>query len=247
MNWVLDMDKFPLFSFDIFIKINSENYKEIILSFDSSFLELSNKYELYQLYKEEVNHTSSFIKNYVRGRKNSFFSSDSEFSYLSLLDLKQEPDFISYSEIIQFTEPIQGEYQSIYRSNTLANPHENILQFTTFGEEQLSELEYEEDWESEVYMSISSYSNIWLDIINKSEIRRERKEGELDNRGVAYRLTPRLNSFLRDLRKLVKEYGGHFSIEQSNPKYVTSEGVLLDGKIIYQEDIDEGRVKLPQF
>ena len=28
---------------------------------------------------------------------------------------------------------------------------------------------------------------------------------------------------------------------------VTPEGILLDGKIIYQEDIDEGRVKLPDF
>ncbi len=73
---------------------------------------------------------------------------------------------------------------------------------------------------------------------------------EIDNRVIAYLNAPRFNSCLRDLKKIFFNYGWSFKFEHDERtletiKYLTEDGVLIDGKIIYQEDINEGRVTIP--
>jgi hypothetical protein len=102
--------------------------------------------------------------------------------------------------------------------------------------------------------NIISHLNIWFETSRL-------KEGIFyDNKILAYRNTPRLNSFLRDLRQLVDKYGGKWEFESEGQLMHYNYGwdysfpfesvyndhcVPLDGKIIYQEDIDEGRIALP--
>lgn len=71
----------------------------------------------------------------------------------------------------------------------------------------------------------------------------------IDNSDLAYLNTPRLNSFIRDLKKLCFKYGAtDFEFENLGLIDFTENGVLLDGEIIYYEDIydilpDEHRYK----
>ena len=71
-------------------------------------------------------------------------------------------------------------------------------------------------------------------------------EPPVDNRFYAYRITPRFNSFLRELKTRIQELGGTITLDDEHHEDVTINGVLLDGKIVFQEDIDEGRILLPK-
>ena len=60
----------------------------------------------------------------------------------------------------------------------------------------------------------------------------------VDNSELAYLNTPRLNSFLRDLKKLSSEYGAtEFNFENLGLQDFSEKGVLFDNEIVYYEDI----------
>lgn len=115
---------------------------------------------------------------------------------------------------------------------------------------------------------IKSYSDIWLDKVADYKFLdpdvnfEKRLNRVIDNRPLAYRHTPRLNSFLRSLKAIVLEYDGKWTFDsthnglqlRTNMKIKSDEdsdkiwsdcAIPLDGKFIYQEDIDEGRIKIP--
>lgn len=113
----------------------------------------------------------------------------------------------------------------------------------------------------EISFSIESHLTIWKDYVYGFKYLDESGRVEIlkcsDNRKIAYRNTPRLNSFLRDLQYLVSEMGGRCELydftladnvtNKAKENNSSRKGLTLDGKIVYQEDIDEGRVKLPSF
>lgn len=110
-------------------------------------------------------------------------------------------------------------------------------------------LKYVKDDDNGMYFTISTFTDMWWETVclNQSlfdDTDYERGDFEIDNRYVAYHNTPRLNSFIRDLIHLaVEKYG--FILEPGHEEF--KYGIPLDGKIICQEDIDEGRVKLPDI
>jgi hypothetical protein len=113
---------------------------------------------------------------------------------------------------------------------------------------------FEYDFEDNtVHVGINSSSNIWWEeivvTILEGEAWNDRQvlNPPLNNRPWAYRITPRFNSFLRDVKEVINSLEGNVLLEEYNKKYVTEDGILLDGRIVYQEDIDEGRVKLPDL
>jgi hypothetical protein len=63
-------------------------------------------------------------------------------------------------------------------------------------------------------------------------------EYPVDNYKIAYLNTPRLNSFLRDIKKLCFQYGAiEFEFENLGLRDFSESGVLFDNEIIYYEDI----------
>ena len=80
-----------------------------------------------------------------------------------------------------------------------------------------------------------------------------RDEEVIDNRIVAHKNIPRYNSFLRDLKNLGHLHKMKLKIECENGGFEarnvneTPDGILINGKIIYQEDIDEGRISLDEL
>ncbi|MBB6460291.1 hypothetical protein [Flammeovirga kamogawensis] len=118
------------------------------------------------------------------------------------------------------------------------------------------------------YIGIFLISDIWLPLVRNLKINITENDfdflGEVDNRPLAYRHTPRLNSFLRDTKQISDENNGkwHFHSDGYAIQHVTDmrktededsdkiwcdHGIPLDGKIVYQEDIESGRIKIPSF
>ena len=83
---------------------------------------------------------------------------------------------------------------------------------------------------------VASSCNIWFEEIEDKNFKKT------DSKILAYKNTPRFNSFWRELVKVCENYGGRVQIEDSNNpyrKWLTKDGILLDGKILYQEDVDK--------
>lgn len=77
---------------------------------------------------------------------------------------------------------------------------------------------------------------------------KDKSTGEvLDNRKVSFLNAPRYNSYLRDLRLIADKYNIAYKFAEefkAGRPYESMNGIEIDGKIIYQEEIDEGRICL---
>lgn len=95
-------------------------------------------------------------------------------------------------------------------------------------------------------LSLSSTSNIWYDELKYSDINGMPIlfENPYNNRPVAYRITPRFNSFIREIKKEVQRLEGTLTIEE-NYNCDNNGYFLLDSKTIFQEDIETGIVIEP--
>lgn len=94
------------------------------------------------------------------------------------------------------------------------------------------------------HLSVSINSDLFFDRIPayNSIIRfssdDEIKTKGIDNYDLALLNTPRLNSFLRDLRELTTSYGAKFAFESfSEEAKVSSSGILLNNELLYYEDV----------
>lgn len=99
--------------------------------------------------------------------------------------------------------------------------------------------------ESDIGFTISIHSEFWFQKVFFG--RNKTWETADDNSFLAYHNAPRLNSYLRDLKDIwVNKYGWTFEKEMGWYYAANEHGIWLDGQIIYQEDIDSGKVKLPE-
>jgi hypothetical protein len=96
-----------------------------------------------------------------------------------------------------------------------------------------------ESWEKGTNFEIICY--IDNDIFNLELYNKKTKyefDNFVDNSELAYLNTPRLNSFLRDLKKLCFEYGATgFEFENLGLNDFCEDGVMFNGEVIYYEDV----------
>ncbi len=221
-----------------FGKINGLNQEEIknIVDF---FLKLGVKYRFFEhqiLSKEE--YVSSTL-NMVEGafsRVDEFIGRNTIRSFLfSSNDLgTQIPNLV-----INVPLPNKGKIEMEPLPIAMGDNGE-VVRFDIY---------VEFDPKDHLVLAIASNSDIWWPDLLVIGLEGASRVGEyltvpFDNRPFAYRMTPRLNSFLRDMKVFAADYEFRLGYEAPN-EYCTRDGVLLDGKIIYQEDIDEGRVVPP--
>ena len=104
-------------------------------------------------------------------------------------------------------------------------------------------------------------SDIWLEQVSFLKV--HDKEGQVkqiepsNNQELAYLNTPRLNSFLRGLEHIAKQYHAEWYLEFESGvrSYIVKNlkgtlsaiGFPLDGTVVYLEDIFEGRFTVPKF
>lgn len=173
-----------------------------------------------------------------------------------LYDLDLVADVIG--EKIGFTYPSKifvdnekGEIRSeilidVYRLNTVKElkrgGYEPVKIGFTFSNEYMS-----------IYIKTSSDCLFpilfpWNGKVSQSIDNGERPEfykKNIDNSELAYLNAPRLNSFLRELKKLCLFYRAEFMFENlidkdsNKPYWINENGILINGEIIYYEDIVE--------
>jgi len=93
------------------------------------------------------------------------------------------------------------------------------------------------DDDSDIGFTISIHSEFWFQkVFFGKDISWENAD---DNSFLAYHNAPRLNSYLRDLKDIwINKYGWSFEKEMGWYNLNNEDGILLDGKVIYQEDND---------
>ncbi len=236
--WQEYIENIDSFTYQVVIPVSSDDFKERILDFDNSFLSIGDKTGLFKYGHRETKLT------YIEARKKVFFNKNRQ--WIELLDLEQLKE-TSINNMNMLIPNERGELDVLSYHRPFVN-----LRFLDLNKGDLfhmSELRDLSFWYENLSLSIGSNSTIWWDEIavtlgdNGYPLD---LDPPINNRFFSYRITPRFNSFLRDLTLKVNEIGGSVELESGIRKFVTPEGILLDGEIIYQEDIDEGRVKLPE-
>lgn len=248
-NWTTYLKHFSSFNFEFSFKVNIENYKERILKFDRILLTKGLEYGI--IVFDEINNIES-IECYLKSRESKFWINQNDNNIIKLIDFKQWEDYNGKGIQSIFLPWIESKEVI----NKRVNYSENIYQVLSY-ESSLNLFENnlkEEYWEDkEIFISLSSNSNIWWDEFNitikngENWYDKEFFDPPINNRLTSYRITPKFNSFLRELKKITTEFRGEMKLGEYDTKRVKVDGVILDGKIIYQEDIDEGGVKIPEI
>lgn len=243
--WVEYFANKSSFQWTFSVPITAKDWKCKVLEIDKEFLIKGKKYGLFY-FEEDIS------GDYKKRREMRFFNKVTytigllQFqNYFSPREEKHIGDMFmdipkcTSGRIINLPQRIRGSWPDlslrILEIENSVGLYLDDIEDLTFGSEEV------------LFFTLYSSSNIWWEEL----LYGESKEGEIykfnipkNNRPWSYRITPRLNSFLRDLKIKTKDLGGSILLEEYDKRYVTEEGILLDGNIIYQEDIVEDRIDL---
>jgi len=237
--WTPYLKSIPSFTYEFSFKVNSENYKERILAFDSVFLKKG--IELGICVFDELENNDA-VEYYLSDRREKFWLQPNYNNAMNLLDLKQSKSYLGTATPVinaPFVKPnniVSEEFVDLKTSFAM-------LRFDGLQDVREDEL-LEEFWEEkEIFFSISSNSNIWWDEFNLTILNGVKWSERVlfmptaDNRSCSYRITPRFNSLICEISNIINVFEGKILLEEFNSRYVTEQGILIDGEVIYQEDI----------
>jgi hypothetical protein len=250
------------FGFTVHIPVNHENYIRKILRFDIDFLELADFYGLHKIHSltEESFTIVEFVKKYQQNRMSQLLNETEDVALMGIYDWDLFLENVYFKKLwdVSMIIPIKIKDEWKYKYFSISSDKPNLTwQSYSLGID-LEDLKGGQD--HDLTFTFYSKSNVWLDKIEFGLIPTGKESGKLmttlfepplDNRPTAYRITPRFNSFLRDLKKLIMEFDGQLEIGEviipgTIPYDENPEGyILLDGKVIFQEDIANGKVRLP--
>jgi hypothetical protein len=227
------------FTFNFSVPVTNLTWKDKVVEFDLEFLKKGEKFGLFYLME-------NILSDYERKRKSNYIEIID--NYVELLSLRNYfPN--EFTSAYKFIGDFYINLPYIFDGRMICKPMKyhkpflglGILEFENYPGIDISQYNKDESWNGTLHFSIDSSSNIWWEEI----LYFENDDCKiLNNRPWAYRITPRFNSFLRDIKLKTKELGGTILLEEYNRKYVVEDGILLDGNIIYQEDLDQGRLFL---
>lgn len=239
-NWIAYSTEIDAFLYEISIPVNQDNWRRIILDFDLAFLKFGRKYGLF--YYEYL-----IEKDYKERRMKSFFTNDWKgLSYLRFENYFSKTDFeLSKNTFIDIPEYLDNGL--VTSKKTKFDLHfysqgNDILYYLSNDRPLFDELLNYNKWETNIHLSIISKSNIWWDeigfTVGEEKAIKILLNPPANNRPWAYNITPRFNSFLRALKIKAIELGGIVHLDEGSyvKKYVTVDGILLDGKVVYAED-----------
>lgn len=255
--WNTYLDNFEPLALTTNIPINQDNYLSQIVEFDVNFIRIGAKYGMYKFIPKEYDREGlleKYIADYTAYKKTILdLNSRDMFEFIHFLSIREWIRDTKQKGLYEFIEvPILQEKKYIYDEMNISifSNEDGTFLFSIspdfIEKSDFSVIPSDETLMLKLY--ISSFSNIWL-----SEF--ERTAGDFNepiifeppynNRSIAYRITPRYNSFIRDMGTIAKKMGG--SVSGVTNYDISPEGYLfLDNQIIFQEDIDSGKVKIPE-
>ena len=247
--WSPYINHFDAFDFSLEIPLNEENYKQKILEFDACFFEKGAEFGIYNFIEaEKINNgeTHKYINDYVACRTKNMFKEEP--GYITLGGINNWDYYLNSadpeSSFITINIPIfdQGEWEykavdpfGLFSKDSAMKDFDRQFDYKT-----------KKKWNNIIEIEFFSRSNIWYDEIEYSQLKEFMiVDPPANNRPVAYRISPRFNSFLRDLKNKTYSLGGEFILNVPSSKLSDDGYILLDGQVIFQEDIDSGKIKIP--
>ena len=222
------------------------------------FMQLRFKYRIGLPYFEEMylSNKAHFLKQYEQAfYKNSEASNTISFNFrtlyaehLSFLPLVTELCFLNEAGVLVSEELIDmKDVQTKIPASDLQQMHivqRPIVQIEALSGYVQKIIDDSGTFEPEynIYFHFGIMTNAFYPVLIASDGER------LDNRAAAYRNAPRFNSLLRELKEIVHSYGWQIALQSDtlfDRSFETEDGILIDKKIIYQEDIESGRVQIP--
>ena len=206
--WVECFNNKSSFEWTFSLPINSRNWKGKILDMDEQFLNKGKKYGLFYFendisgdYKEK--RTKKFFnkESYTIGllQFQNYFKSQEE---KHIGDMYLDIPKCTSKGIIIHPEKIRRQWPHtnlrVLEIDNIEGVYLDDIESLTFGLEET------------LYFTLSSSSNIWWQEVLYSEDNDGniyKLDSPKNNRPWAYRITPRLNSFLRDLKIKTIELG----------------------------------------
>lgn len=228
----------PVFSFiSTPIRVNEENVKEIVLSIDNTIIKAGFKYQVYELFSNQLLFDDDELKlTYRSDRLNKFWTDLRGENVYSILQthqwLKNEQNrnlnINDYPASLYFTYDGSAIAKKYFTSkvNPLIAVYSNVFKFDNHKEQDLE-------------IIIESYSDIWYGKVYDLENMNSFKSNIVDSKLNA----PRLNSFLREIESELAKYDSKLVKDDDGNLYkneTTDNRILIEGEVIYQNDIDEG-------
>ncbi|MBF7093175.1 hypothetical protein IUY40_16710 [Flavobacterium sp. ALJ2] len=209
--------------------VNAFNISE--LDFIKKYVLLTYKYGFVTpINYSEENLLMEFENYKLKNESNGIFGSN-----LMFYIYKYGNDLVYSSKL--FTDLSDKEYKIVVQINPITELKDIGITSIGYGSIPLriEMIKKTEEIEVVCYLDNDIF-NLWID--NKKT--KCEFEKPVDNSELAYLNTPRLNSFLRDLKKLCFDFGANdFEFENLGLQDFSENGVLFDGEVIYYEDIVE--------
>ena len=269
--WSEYIDHFDAFDYVLRIPVNIENYKSQIKDFQTFFLKAGFKWGIYKfesLIDGNIYDISTIINDYLSNTTDMISKTDG--TSISMFSFTHWDFFLEFfregKEVISvISVPLKEDSLWISKNFNLSSinregeEHSFPLLFYYSVDYDINDLKKSK--EEKLYFNMYSRSNVWFDEIGvhwledddlfNSYIRDPTfYDTPISNRPTAYRITPRFNSFWRDIKNKVIDMGGEVEVDLTTSGYrlkkTNEEGyILLDGQVIFQEDIDSGKIKMP--
>lgn len=236
--WSDYIHDYSAFHYEFNVQVSNADFKDKILSVDAAFLKAGDKQMLF------VYPDTGRSDSYLSRRKERFFSDNNQ--WINLIDFDQ------------FDDTARKEFQIFLpdgNGQLIATPYYQpfdrlrILDIENISFVHWSDVAQEDEWHKDISFSLYSNSTIWNEdiglMLDEDTGNMVILDPAVNNRFFAYRIVPRFNSFLRDVTTAVESLGGSVTLGEHDGKQVTERGILLDGQLIFQEDIDAGKIELP--
>jgi len=227
------LNETPTFTYELSIRVNSKTYIERIVAFERAFLTLGEEYGMFVAvpFKQEVRLSlEPLLEKYGKERFVSLEQRKTErITLLNFAESKYFRNRVAYvgmdlrgAELEEGVEiaPINVNDPLELRAAT------KMMELVTYAGPAYEDLMDEFYWEEYLRVRIKSSADIWLEAVKAEDGK------SVDNQAVAERVTPVLNGFLRELRKLAEAEHGSLTLVDAFSELVTENGVLLGGNVV---------------
>jgi len=223
----------PTFTYELSIRVNSKTYIERIIAFERAFLTLGEAYGMFVAipFKTEVHlNLGPLLEKYEKERFLSLEQRKTEaITLLNFAESKYFRNRVAYVGMdLRGAELEDGvEIAPVNVADPLQlRAATKMMELITYAGPAYEDLMDEFYWEEYLKVRIKSSADIWLETVVD-------EGGEaVDNQGVAARVSPVLNGFLREVRKLAEAEHGSLKLVDAFSDLVTEDGVLLGGEVV---------------
>lgn len=229
--------------------------QEKLINFHHDYLLLSQRYKLGELYGQEYlkelkldfkNDYIEFLKQYFTQHEYlTFFPRNTKKLNLPCLFSSELSYHNSQGEAVKnYIYDLHGFKKLEEIRHQTEECSEAVLAIETNGFFRKNDFSWEED-EYPIYFHLGIQTDLFYPQLKFGFMKDPtiKSDQTFDNTELAYQNASRFNSYLKALKALITKYGWVWEFDDDEPnhyrEFLTKDGILLDGKLVYYEDVRE--------